>query len=109
MIDDNCSRVGESLYRMRSIGRNYGRASGTNDSSFTGDCDLQLTINDVPDFVIRMAMLVNPGARFNSVILERHVPGMEKTSVPAFARLFLTQSLCIDERHNGSKYNRAAT
>jgi hypothetical protein len=68
MIYDDHSRIRDGLHRMRSARGNYGDASGTNDSSFTRACDLSLTINDVPDFVIRMGMLVNPGTRFNGVI-----------------------------------------
>jgi hypothetical protein len=60
-----------------------------------------LTINDVPDFVIRMGMLVNPGARFNGVIREGDVPGMEETPSPTLARLLRIESICVNEAHTG--------
>jgi hypothetical protein len=63
---------------MRRARSNYGRTSGTYESSFICDCDLQLTIDDVPDFVIRMTMLMNAGACRNRVIRKRHVPQMEE-------------------------------
>src|SRR5215467_13122392 len=78
VYDDN-SRIRQGLRGVSSARRNDCRASRTNDSSFTRYCDLQLTVDDVPDFVIGMGMLVNRGARFSRVIGERHVPGMEET------------------------------
>ena len=99
VYDDN-TRIRQGLHGVSRVRRNDCRASRTNDSSFTRYCDLQLTVDDVPDFVIGMGMLVNRGARFNRVIGERHVPGMEETPLPALARLFRIKSICINERHS---------
>jgi hypothetical protein len=63
-------------------------------------CDLDLTIDNIPDLLVRMRMLVDPGTCLNSVVGERHVLRMEETPLPAFPRLFYAEITYRDERHN---------
>jgi hypothetical protein len=53
--------------------------------------DLGLPRNDIPDLIIRMGMLMDPGTGFNGVTGERHVLRMEETALPAFPRLLYAE------------------
>jgi hypothetical protein len=68
IIDDDSSHIAQGLHVVRRIWRNNCGAPGTEDSRLTGYCNLQLTIDDVPDLVVRMRMLMNPGTGFGRVV-----------------------------------------
>ena|SRR5436190_19916734 len=99
VIDDDSSHVGNGLHRVCSVWRNDRRTSRTSDPSLTGYCNLQLAIDDVPYLVIRMGMLMDPGAGLDRVVGERHVQRMEETPSPAFPRLLHDELICFDEHH----------
>ena len=60
MIDDDSSNLGKRLHRVDGIRRNHGGTARPSDLRFPRYCDLELAIDDVPDLVVRMGMLMNP-------------------------------------------------
>jgi hypothetical protein len=85
---------------MRSIWRNNRRTSGTSDPGLAGYRDFKLAVDDIPDLIIGMRMLMDPSASRNRVIGEGHVRGMEEASSPTLPRFFHAKLICIDERHD---------
>jgi hypothetical protein len=73
IIDDDSSDVSEGFNRVSSVWRNDHRTSRTSHLSISGDFDLKLAIDDVPDFVVWMRMLMNPRTRCDSIVRERHI------------------------------------
>src|ERR1700736_1294516 len=99
MIDHDGSHVGQCFYPVNGVWKNDCRLSGTNDTSLTVYCNLKLTIDHVPDLVVRMRMLMERRACSDRVVAECHVPGMKEPPFPTFPRLFHAQSICVDECH----------
>ena len=84
---------------MGSVWRNDHCTARTSDLSLSGDFDLKFAIDDVPDFIVWMRMLVNPGICRDSILRECHVLGMKETAFPAGSRFLNVQMVCIDEPH----------
>jgi len=84
---------------MSGVWRNDGRTSRTAHPSLAGYCNLKLAIDDVPDLVVRVGVLMNPSSCLDSIIGKRHVRRMEEAPLPAFPRFLYAKSICVDEAH----------
>lgn len=95
---------------MNGVWRNDNGASGTSHPGLTGNRDLKLAINDVPDLIVWMGMLMNPGTGLHAIISEGHVRRMEKAPFSAFSGLLRAESIRVDEGdHNNLTTTRLAT
>lgn len=65
---------------MCHVGRNDDCASGADDLRRAADRDLELSLDDVPDLVVGMVVLVNRRARVDGIVRERHVLRVEETA-----------------------------
>src|SRR4029453_1192482 len=80
--------------------------SRTSDLSLSGDFDLKLASDDVPDFVVWMRMLMNPSTGRDGIVRERHVLGMKETACPACSGLLHVEMVCVNESHGGGDLTR---
>ena len=99
IIDHDRTRVGEGLHRVRSVRRNDRGAPGSSDPRLTGYCNFELAIDDVPDLIVGMGMLMDRSARGDRVVRECHVRRMKETPLPALPRFLYAELICFDKRH----------
>jgi len=100
-IDDDGSGVSEGFHWVSSVWRNDHRTSRTSHPILSGDFDLKLAIDDVPDFVVWMRMLLNPRTRCDSIVRERHVSGMKESAFPPCSWLLYVKMVRVNECHGG--------
>jgi hypothetical protein len=62
--------------------------------------DLKLTIDNIPDLVVRMGMFVDPSPGLNRVVGECHVLRMKETPSPAFSWLRHVELIRVNEHHD---------
>ena len=100
-VDDDNSGVSEGLHRVSSVWRNDHRTSSTSHQSLGGDFDLKLAIDDIPNFVVWMRVLMNPRTRCDSIVRERHVLGMKESAFPPCSWLLYVKMVRVNECHGG--------
>src|SRR5579864_4442074 len=84
---------------MADITRHDGHHARSRDLSHAVDGHLQLTLDHLIDFFLRMEVLVNGGAAREVVMRECHARRMEVASMPAWQTLNNLEAAGVDKRH----------
>src|SRR5262249_12268992 len=99
MVHDDRAAVRERPDGMRRVRRNEGHRPGPGGPGLTADGDGELTLDDVPDLLVGMLVLVDRRARRHRVVPEGHALRVEVAPLPPRQRLLDGQLTRLDERH----------
>src|SRR5262249_10463962 len=82
VVNHNRSSISQSFGRMMNGGCHHSRHSWPRDLSDAIDRQLQLALDDVPDFFLLMKMLVNGRTLLEFIVANRHSRRLETTPKP---------------------------
>jgi len=99
IINDDCPATGKRFDRMANTSRHNRYQPSTGDLRHPVDSHLELALEHLPDFLLRMEMLVDGGAAREIVVRERHILGVEIASLPTRQALNDRKSAGIHDRH----------
>src|SRR5439155_5403891 len=83
VVNNDGTAIGEGFDRMADISRHDSDQTRPGNLRDTVDRNLDLALDQLPDFFLGMEVFVNGGASFEVVMRECHARGMKIPSIPA--------------------------